>query len=76
MFVYLDKEKCDEASQDLPDRINKKYLKANYLGQGGFGEVSLLFEKVKHETEMQNSVNFNLKQFWTFVLILSSGTEY
>ena len=76
MFVYLDKEKCDEASQDLPDRINKKYLKACPVGRGSYGEVSLLFEKVKHETEMQNSVNINLKQFWTFVLILSSGTEY
>jgi len=45
VFVYLDKEKCDKASQDLPDSINKKYLKAFTLGQGGFGEVSLIYEK-------------------------------
>jgi len=56
VFVYLDKEECDKASRDLPDSISKKYLKAYSLGQGGFGEVSLIFEKVKHETDMQNSV--------------------
>jgi hypothetical protein len=54
--VYLDKEECDKASRDLPDSINKKYLVSFSLGQGGFGEVSLIFEKVKHEAEMQNSV--------------------
>jgi len=54
--VYLDKEECDKASRDLPDSIRKKYLKAYSLGQGGFGEVSLIFEKVKPEAEMQNSV--------------------
>jgi hypothetical protein len=54
--VYLDKEECDKASRNLPDSISKKYLIAFSLGQGGFGEVSLIFEKVKHEAEMQNSV--------------------
>jgi len=54
--VYLDKEECDKASRDLPDSISKKYLKSYLLGQGSFGEVSLIFEKVKHETDMQNSV--------------------
>jgi hypothetical protein len=54
--VYLDKEECDKASRDLPDSISKKYLKAYSLGQGGFGEVSLIFEKVKHETDVQKSV--------------------
>jgi hypothetical protein len=56
VFVYLDKEECDKAGQNLPDNISQKYLKACSLGQGGFGEVSLIFEKVKHEAEMQNSV--------------------
>jgi len=56
--VYLDKEECDKASQDLPDIISKKYLIAYSLGQGGFGEVSLIFEKVKHEAEI---CHFNLK---------------
>ena len=60
--MYLDKEKCDEASQDLPDSISKKYLKAYCLGRGAFGEVSLVFEKVKHETELQNSVTLT----WRF----------
>jgi len=55
VFVYLDKEECDKGSRDLPDSISKKYLKAYSLGQGGFGEVSLIFEKVKHEAEMQKS---------------------
>jgi hypothetical protein len=54
--VYLDKEKCDTASQELPDSINKKYLKAFSVGHGAYGGVSLLFEKVSHETDMQNSV--------------------
>jgi hypothetical protein len=54
--VYLDKEECDKASRNLPDSINEKYLIAYSLGQGGFGEVSLLFEKVKYEAEMHNSV--------------------
>jgi len=45
VFVYLDKEECDKGSRDLPDSISKKYLKAYSLGQGGFGEVSLIFEK-------------------------------
>jgi len=62
VFVYLDKEKCNKANQDLPDSIKKKYLKAFSLGQGTFGEVSLVFEKVKHETEMQNC-HFNLNKF-------------
>lgn len=61
--MYLDKEKCDKESQDLPDSINKKYLKSYSLGQGGFGEVSLVFEKVKHETEMQNSVTLTWNNF-------------
>ena len=56
MLVYLDKEECDKASRDLPDSINQKYLVSYSLGQGGFGEVSLVFQKVKHEVEMQNSV--------------------
>jgi hypothetical protein len=56
VLVYLDKEKCDKASQDLPDSISQKYLVSYSLGQGGFGEVSLVFEKVKHEAEMQNYV--------------------
>jgi hypothetical protein len=54
--VYLDKKECDKASRDLPDSISKKYLISYFLGQGGYGEVKLIFEKVKHETEMQNSV--------------------
>jgi hypothetical protein len=54
--VYLDKEECDKAGQNLPDSISQKYLKAYSLGKGTFGEVSLIFEKVKHEAEMQNSV--------------------
>jgi len=45
VFVYLDKKECDKASRDLPDSISNKYLKAYSLGQGGFGEVSLIFEK-------------------------------
>ena len=61
--MYLDKEKCDKASEDLPDSISKKYLKAYSLGQGGFGEVSLVFEKVKHETELQNSVTLTWSNF-------------
>jgi len=61
--VYLDKEECDKASQDLPDIISKKYLIAYSLGQGGFGEVSLIFEKVKHEAEMQNSVTLTWSNF-------------
>jgi hypothetical protein len=56
VFVYLDKDKCDKASRDLPDDISQKYLVSYSLGQGGFGEVSLVFEKVKHEAEMQKSV--------------------
>ena len=60
--MYLDKEECDKSSRDLPDSISKKYLKANSVGQGGFGEVSLIFEKVIHEAEMQNSLTLN-KQF-------------
>ena len=56
MLVYLDKEECDKASRDLPDSINQKYVVSYSLGQGGFGEVSLVFQKVKHEVEMQNSV--------------------
>jgi hypothetical protein len=56
VFVYLDKEDCDKASRNLPDRISQKYLIAYPLGKGGFGEVSLMFEKVKHEAEMQNFV--------------------
>jgi hypothetical protein len=54
--VYLDKEECDKASRDLPDSISQKYWKAYSLGHGGFGEVSLIFEKVKHEAEIQNSL--------------------
>jgi hypothetical protein len=54
--VYLDKKECDKASRNLPDSISQKYLIAYSLGEGGFGEVSLIFEKVKHEAEMQNSV--------------------
>jgi len=56
VFVYLDKEECDKVSRDLPDKISEKYWKAYSLGKGGFGEVSLIFEKVKHEAEMQKSV--------------------
>jgi len=56
VFVYLEKEKCDKASQDLPNSITEKYLIVRTLGRGRFGEVSLIFEKVKHEAEMQNSV--------------------
>jgi hypothetical protein len=56
VFVYLDKEECDKASHDLPDNISNKYLVSNSLGQGGFGEVSLVFEKVNHEAKMHNSV--------------------
>jgi hypothetical protein len=54
--MYLDKMECRKASRDLPDRIREKYLIAYTLGKGGFGVVSLIFEKVKHEAEMQNSV--------------------
>jgi hypothetical protein len=61
--VYLDKEECDKASQNLPDSINQKYLIAYSLGKGGFGEVSLIFEKVKHEAEMQNCVNLTSSNF-------------
>jgi hypothetical protein len=56
VFVYLDKKECDKASQDLPDSISKKYLIGRSLGKGAYGEVSLIFEKVKHEAEMHNSV--------------------
>jgi hypothetical protein len=67
--MYLGKEECDKANCELPDSIREKYLKACFLGAGGFGEVSLVFEKVKHEAEI---CHFNLK----FVLVLSSETEY
>ena len=61
--MYLDKEECDKASRDLPDSISLKYLIAYPLGAGGFGEVSLVFEKVKHEAEMQKSVTLTWRNF-------------
>ena len=61
--MYLDKEECDKASRELPDSISKKYLKAYLVGQGAFGEVSLIFEKVKQEAEMQNSVTLIWSNF-------------
>jgi hypothetical protein len=54
--VYLDEEEWDKANRNLPDSISKKYWMEFSLGQGGFAEVSLVFEKVKREVEMQNSV--------------------
>ena len=56
MFVYVDKEEWDKANRNLPDSISDKYWMEFSLGQGGFGEVSLVFEKVKHEVEIQKSV--------------------
>jgi hypothetical protein len=61
--VYLDKKECDKAVRHLPDSISQKYLISSYLGQGGFGTVSLIFEKVKHEAEMQNSVTLTSRNF-------------
>jgi hypothetical protein len=50
--VYLDKSRCDAESRDLPEKIGQKYLLSYRLGEGGFGEVSLIFEKVKYVAEM------------------------
>lgn len=47
VFVYLDKSECDMASRKFPEKISSKYLLSYSLGQGGFGEVSLVFEKVR-----------------------------
>jgi len=52
----VDKEEWDKANRNLPDSISDKYWMEFSLGQGGFGEVSLVFEKVKHEVEIQKSV--------------------
>jgi hypothetical protein len=35
------------ASRKFPEKISSKYLLSYSLGQGGFGEVSLVFEKVR-----------------------------
>jgi hypothetical protein len=48
VFVYLDKSRCDEESRDLPEKLSQKYLVSYSLGEGGFGEVSLIFEKVNY----------------------------
>jgi len=45
--VYLDKSQSDGDSIHLPKMISEKYLLSYSLGQGGFGEVSLVFEKVR-----------------------------
>jgi hypothetical protein len=45
--VYLDKSQSDVVSRNLPERISEKYLLSYSLGKGGFGEVSLVFEKVR-----------------------------
>lgn len=45
VFVYLDKSRCDEESRVFPAEISQKYLVSYPLGEGGFGEVSLIFEK-------------------------------
>jgi hypothetical protein len=52
VFVYLDSSQCDAVSRDLPGVISEKYLVSFSLGEGGFGEVSLIFEKVKYMAEM------------------------
>jgi hypothetical protein len=52
VFVYLDKSRCDEESRDFPAEISQKYLVSYPLGEGGFGEVSLIFEKVKYVAEV------------------------
>jgi hypothetical protein len=52
VFVYLDKSRCDEGSRDLPEKLGQKYLVSYPLGEGGFGEVSLIFEKVKYVAKM------------------------
>nr|CAD7195157.1 unnamed protein product [Timema douglasi] len=43
VFVYLDNAAL-EAGQ-YPDEIKKKYIVAYSLGQGGYGEVNLVFQK-------------------------------
>ncbi|KAJ4448943.1 hypothetical protein ANN_00335, partial [Periplaneta americana] len=45
VFVYLDKSVCDAKGSDLPKQLGDKYLMSSHLGEGGFGEVSLVFEK-------------------------------
>ena len=46
MFVYVDRAQSDASSSLLPSAIGDKYHISYKLGQGGFGEVSLLFNKV------------------------------
>jgi hypothetical protein len=56
VFVYLDKSRCDEEIRDLPEKISQKYLVSHHLGEGGFGEVSLIFEKVKYIAKMSSNL--------------------
>jgi hypothetical protein len=46
--------------RNLPEKISEKYLLSYTLGRGGFGQVSLVFEKVKYMSVMYTLTQFSL----------------
>lgn len=43
MFLYLD---FNPRNDDIPNRVQCRYLISRVIGKGGFGEVREVFEKV------------------------------
>ncbi|XP_069671150.1 ovarian-specific serine/threonine-protein kinase Lok-like [Periplaneta americana] len=45
VFVFLDKARSNVINETLPEVLRERYLKSYTLGVGGFGKVSLIFDK-------------------------------